>query len=276
MVILWALLRDIFASRATLVVENLALRQQLAVLKRSVRQPRLRWRDRWFWVCLSRCWLGWRGALLIVCPATVVRWHRQGFRLYWRWKSRHPPGRPAVAADVRRLIRQMALENATWGAPRICSELRLLGHTFADSTVAKYMPKRQAALANVADVPEQPCRLPGLDRLLRRTDGDFSRSLHVDRPASSAQACGPFCRDRAPQRRLGQQANPPRLSLRLGSALPDPGSRLHLWQRGPANACSSWDRGSADRATQSMAVAVGRATDRLTAPRMLGPGHRPQ
>jgi hypothetical protein len=107
-------------------------------LHRSVRRPRLRRRDRLFWTTLARCWSGWQATLVIVSPATVVRWHQQGFRLYWHWKSRGQPGRPAVAAEVRRLIRQMANENATWGAPRIASELRLLGHAVADSTVAKY------------------------------------------------------------------------------------------------------------------------------------------
>jgi hypothetical protein len=139
---IWFLIRGLVANRATLAVENLALRQQLAVLRRSVRRPKLRRRDRLFWTVLSRCWLDWPSALLIVSPATVVRWHRQGFRLYWQWKSRGKPGRPAIAAELRRLIRQMARENVMWGAPRIASELRLLGHRVADSTVAKYMPRR--------------------------------------------------------------------------------------------------------------------------------------
>jgi putative transposase len=142
LMILWFLIRGLVANRASLAFENLALRQQLAVLRRSVRRPRLRRRDRLFWTLLPRWWAGWQEALRIVSPATVIRWHRQGFRLYWRWKSPGKPGRPAVAADVRRLIRQMADENVTWGAPRIASELRLLGHDVADSTVAKYMPKR--------------------------------------------------------------------------------------------------------------------------------------
>jgi hypothetical protein len=143
MTLLWTLLRALVLRHATLIAENLALRQQLAVLQRSVRRPRLRRRDRLFWTVLSRCWAGWQGALLIVSPATVVRWHRQGFRLYWRWKSRATPGRPGISTDIRRLIRQMARENTTWGATRIGSELRLLGHSVADSTVAKYMPKRR-------------------------------------------------------------------------------------------------------------------------------------
>ncbi len=114
-----------------------------AVLRRSVDRPRLRRRDRLFWTLLARCWAGWRGALLIVSPATVVRWNRRGFRLYWRRQSRGRPGRPAVATEVRRLIRQMARENPTWGAPRIASVLRLLGHAVADSTVAKYLPQQR-------------------------------------------------------------------------------------------------------------------------------------
>jgi hypothetical protein len=77
---------------------------------------------------LARCWSDWQDAILLVSPATVVRWHRRGFRLYWRWKSSVKPGRRPIAADIRRLIRQMPRENPTWGAPRIASELRLLGH----------------------------------------------------------------------------------------------------------------------------------------------------
>ncbi len=139
--VLWFLVRGPLAKRATLAIENLALRQQLAALRRSVDRPRLRRRDRLFWTLLAGCWSGWRRALVIVSPATVVRWHRRGFRLYWRRKSRGRPGDPAVAAEVRRLIRQMARENVTRGAPRIASELRLLGHAVADATVAKYLPK---------------------------------------------------------------------------------------------------------------------------------------
>jgi len=142
LMVLWFLIRGLVANRATMAFENLALRQQLAVLRRSVRRPRLRRRDRRFWTIMARCWSGWQDTLLLVSPATVMRWHRQGFRLYWRWKSRGKPGRPLIAVEIRRLIRQMADENAMWGAPRIASELRLLGHSVADSTVAKYMPKR--------------------------------------------------------------------------------------------------------------------------------------
>jgi len=105
----------------------------------SRRRTRLRWRDRIFWVWLSRFESGWRSCLLIVKPETVVRWHREGFRLYWRWKSRKKLGRPKTEAQIRMLIRQMARQNPLWGAPRIQSELALLGLMVAESTVSKYM-----------------------------------------------------------------------------------------------------------------------------------------
>ena len=121
-----AFLRAFFASRATLVAENVMLRQQLIVLQRSVKRTRILKRDRILWSWLLRLWSGWRSALLIVQPATVVRWHRQGFKLHWRWESRRRPGRPKVDREIRHLIRRMSQENPTWGAPRILSELLLL------------------------------------------------------------------------------------------------------------------------------------------------------
>jgi putative transposase len=132
-------IRAMFASRATIAAENLALRHQLGVLQRSVKRPRLRQHDRIFWVWLSRLWADWRSSLMIVKPDTVVRWHQQGFKLYWRWKSRGKPGRPKIDAEIRSLIRRICRENTTWGAPRIHSELALLGFTIDETTVAKYM-----------------------------------------------------------------------------------------------------------------------------------------
>jgi len=142
-----AFLMAFFTSRAALAAENLALRQQLVVLQRSVKRPHLHQRDRIFWSWLCRLWSSWRSALLIVQPATVIRCHRQGFRLYWRWKSRKKPGRPKIDAEVRNLICRMSRDNPTWGAPRIQSELPLLGHDVAESTVAQYMVRRSKPLS---------------------------------------------------------------------------------------------------------------------------------
>jgi putative transposase len=136
----WTLLRAVFFGSVAIALENVALRHQLLVLQRSVGRPRLaRW-DRVFWVWLSRLWASWRSSLLIVQPATVLAWHRQGFRLYWRRKSRpNPVGCPRLDADLRNLIRRMARENPTWGRRRIRAELALLGYDVAELTVAKYM-----------------------------------------------------------------------------------------------------------------------------------------
>ena len=134
------LVRNLLASRAALAAENLALRHQLGVLRRSVKRPRLRRSDRLFWVWLSRVWRSWRSCLIVVKPATAIRWHRECFRLYWHWKSRsNKVGRRPLDVEVRQLIRRTCRENPTWGAPRIQSELALLGHDVAESSVAKYM-----------------------------------------------------------------------------------------------------------------------------------------
>jgi transposase InsO family protein len=141
--IIRAIFRIAFANRSSLVAENLALRQQLAVLQRNTKRPKLRNRDRIFWAWLSRLWNGWRSTLLIVQPETVVKWHRQGFKLYWRFKSRKRSGRPKISREIRKLIQRMSQENPTWGVPRIKSELALLGYQVAESTVAKYMYRQK-------------------------------------------------------------------------------------------------------------------------------------
>ena len=133
-------LKTSIVARFHLALENLALRQQLDVLQRSGKRPKLRQRDRMFWVLLSVIWPDWHSALVIVKPETVLGWRRHGFRLCRCWKSRsRKPGRPPINDEIRKLIRQMSRENVTWGAPRIESELRLLGYSVAERTVAKYM-----------------------------------------------------------------------------------------------------------------------------------------
>jgi len=135
-------IRGILVGKSNLAAENLALRQQLAVMSQKSKKPKIRNRDRIFWVCLSRLWNDWRSSLIFVKPDTVIRWHRAGFRLYWRWKSRkQKDGRPKLDPEIRALIRRMSKENSTWGTPRIQDELRLLGHDVAKSTVEKYMSR---------------------------------------------------------------------------------------------------------------------------------------
>jgi Integrase core domain len=96
-------------------------------------------------VILSQLWKKWREVLIIVKPETVIKWHRQGFKLYWRWKSKAPVGRPKIDKEIRELMRKMSRENPLWGVPRIQAELRLLGFDLAESTVAKYRVRGSAS-----------------------------------------------------------------------------------------------------------------------------------
>ena len=135
--------RSAFVSRQSLIAENLALRQQLIVLKRSsVKRPDIRPCDRLMLAVLYRWFPETLGTVLLVKPETVIRWHRMGFRALWRWKSRSRGGRPTISKETRDMIREMSLANPLWGAPRIHGELNMLGINVAESTVAKYMLRR--------------------------------------------------------------------------------------------------------------------------------------
>jgi transposase InsO family protein len=131
-----------FKTQAQLEAEIVILRHQLNVLRRRVpSKPKLTATDRLLFVWLYRLFPTVLNAIRIIRPETVIRWHRMGFRLYWRWKSRSRGGRPRVPLEIRRLIREMSLANRLWGAPRIHGELLKLGIEVAQSTVAKYMAK---------------------------------------------------------------------------------------------------------------------------------------
>jgi transposase InsO family protein len=135
---------DLFKSRRRLEVENLFLRHQLnVVLRRAPQRVRIRAGDRALMVWMTRMWPSLLGLTRVVQPATILRWHRCGFRAYWRWKSRARPGRPRVECELRDLIRRMSEENPLWGAPRIHGELLKLGFKVAESTVSKYMMRRR-------------------------------------------------------------------------------------------------------------------------------------
>src|SRR5712691_6812902 len=129
-------------SRASLELELVALRHQVTVLRRQrPGQPRLFSTDRLLWVWLYRIWPKVLDAMVLVKPATVLDWHRKGFRLYWRRRSRRL-GRPRMNREIRDLIRQMSRANPLWGAPRIHGELLKLGIEISQATVAKYMVRR--------------------------------------------------------------------------------------------------------------------------------------
>jgi putative transposase len=138
-------LSDITRSRADLIAENVMLRQQLIVLKRQVKRPQLTHGDRLRLVLLARCTQFWQQAFLIVQPDTLLRWHRDLFRRYWRHRSRHKKRQPRVAPETIALIRKMAKENRLWGAERIRGELLKLGVRVSKRTIQKYMPKVRRA-----------------------------------------------------------------------------------------------------------------------------------
>src|SRR5437763_516473 len=130
-------------SRQNLLLENIALRQQLAVLRKKHPQPRFSAKDRLFWIVLRRLWPNWRQALIPVQPETIIRWHLAGFKSYWTWISRRRrrSGRRPTPKELRDVIFRMVVENPTWGAPRIHGELKMLGFDLSERTVSRWMKR---------------------------------------------------------------------------------------------------------------------------------------
>jgi hypothetical protein len=129
-----------FCSRRDLLLENLALRQQLSVFTQRKQRPALASFDKLFWVGIKRIWSQWN-SLVMVTPETVVRWHREGFRSYWRWRSRQRVGRKRISRELREVIYQMISENPTWGAPRVHGELLKLGFEVSERSVSRWMER---------------------------------------------------------------------------------------------------------------------------------------
>ena len=135
---------SVFKPHRQLAFENLVLRQQLTMLKSSVKRPKVSAADRLFWVLVAKYVDGWRSLLHALHPDTVVRWHREGFQRYWRWKSRRRnPGRPSIDRKIQNLIREMQSANIGWGAPRIHGELLKLGIEISQASVSKYMARHR-------------------------------------------------------------------------------------------------------------------------------------
>jgi hypothetical protein len=169
--LVWWTILDLFRSRVSLEAEIVALSQQLNVLQRkSPKRPTFSTLDRLIFVGLYLIAPRLTDALAIVTPETVIRWHRAGFRLFWRWKSRPRSSRPKVALEIRQLIRDMSLANPLWGAPRIHGELLKLGIDIGQTSVANYMEKRRRP-------PSQGWKtfLPTTPTALRRWTCSWSR-----------------------------------------------------------------------------------------------------
>jgi putative transposase len=144
LVVLLRSLGLICCGHRAVALENVALRQQLAVFRRTVRRPELRTRDRLFWVLLAKAWPKWRTALIVVQPDTVVRWHRQWLRRRWTQRSTQArPGRPSTAAAIRTLVDKMGAANPLWGAPRMHGELVKLGIAVSERTVSRLLRRRR-------------------------------------------------------------------------------------------------------------------------------------
>ena len=141
--LLFGTILRLFRARRNLLLENLVLRQQLVALKRKHPRPRLGEFDKMFWVLARRFWSCWKQSLILVTPETVVRWHRAGFRVYWRLisRARKPMGRKQTPKQVRELIFRMVAENPTWGAPRIHGELLMLGFDVSERTISRWMKR---------------------------------------------------------------------------------------------------------------------------------------
>jgi hypothetical protein len=137
---LWIFVIDSFKPRWRLQVENFFLRHQLGIaLRRAPPRLSLRSRDRALLVWMTRLWPNLLSTAQVVQPETILRWHRAGFRRYWRWKSRKRAGRPKIDRGLRELIQRISRENPKWGAARIHGELLMLGFEVAQSTVSKYI-----------------------------------------------------------------------------------------------------------------------------------------
>jgi hypothetical protein len=181
------------------------------------------------WVWLSCVWVGWRSSLAIVQPATVLAWHRRGFQLYWRWKSRAKPvGRPKLDPEVRHLIRRMARENPTWGRRRIQAELALLGYDVAELTVAKYMRSEPRLGLRRLGAPFWP-RMPG--RSSPWTSSSCRPWPSASCPSSSCSATTAANSSMSTSRITPRQAGPPGRSSRHSRTIRFPGSRsvIETW-----------------------------------------------
>ena len=201
--LLLGLIRATVRDREALVAENLLLRHQLAILTRPTRtRPRLRARDKLFWVVIRALRRDWRRHLVVVRPESVICWHRQAWRLFWRWRSCGPIGRPRLSAEVRELIATMAHDNPRWGSERIRGELLKLGIVVSKRSIQRYRRRGPASpasqtwrtflanhayyiwaarLADGADPHLQDALCPGLHRLPPARAGACQRDKQPDR-----------------------------------------------------------------------------------------------
>ena len=257
-----------FKSRAALQVENLALRHQLGVLRRSVKRPKLSPADRFLWVWLCQVWSDWRSSLVVVKPETVVAWHRKGFQLFWTWKVRHgQPGRPTVPKCVRELIRRMSRDNPLWGAPRIHGELLKLGIDVGETSVGKYRVRHRKP-------PSQTSRTFLENHLKTLVSVDFFTVADDPVPdpvcllgaGSRPTPDSPLRRHGASDGGVDCPATPRRISLGQRATLSAAGSRSDLRRRIHETSQGYGHQGSPFCPAISLAASVRRTPDRHPPP----------
>src|SRR5882762_3502618 len=260
-----AALTSAFKSKIRLEAENAALRHQLIVLRRKLRgRVKLANSDRWFFIQIYRRFPSILKVLTVIRPETLVRWHRAGFRSYWRWKSRSLGGRPQIGTELRALIRQMSIENSLWGAPRIHGELLKLGFEVAQSSVAKYMVKRRGPRSQGwrTFFHNHAPDIAAMDLFVVPTIGFDLLYAFSHRPARPQ-------RPRLDQRhsksdgRMGCTSNNGSISLGRGSALYDPGPRSDLRQRRHPPTSRHGHSGQADCTSLALAEWLCRTADRI-------------
>ena len=245
----------LFRSREEQAVVELALRQQLAVYAQDRPRPRLSPLDRAFWVALSRLWPRWHETLVVVRPETVVRWHRQGFRRYWRSISTPGPGRPPISKEVQELIVRMTRENS-WRARKIHAELMKLGFRVSLATVSRYVPKTKpdptqqqrwmTFLRNHKDV------IAGMDFFVFPTS-PVSVAVRVVRDRSRTSEDFSLQRHRESICALGDPAAPRDLPQRANPSIPDLRQRFELLDRSHECDKGLRDRSKANCVPESMA-----------------------
>jgi hypothetical protein len=267
-----AILASLFKSRAELEAENLVLRQQINVLSRRMpKRPALTNVDRLVFVWLYRWFPSTIGALAIVRPETIIRWHRVGFRAYWRWRSRNRVGRPKVSAELRALIGEMSRANPLWGAPRIHGELLKLGFELAQSTVAKYMVRRRGP-------PSQGWRTflcnhaphtTAIDMFIVPTVGfRLLYGLAIIRLERRHLVWTNVTANHRPTDHRG-------LPLGSGAPVPHSGQRRLVWPCCSATSCGHGNSGSTNCAAVALAEWSCRKADRFDPARVPGPRRGP-
>src|SRR3989442_1473717 len=258
-------------------LENLALRHQLAVYKKTVNRPKLLSSDRLFWVAWSRVWAGWRHALVIVSPNTVLRWQRRRFRKYWaRLSARPAAGRPRVSRQIRALVGRMAQANPLGRAshPWRTAEARNRGGRAYGRPAA--LDAAHTAVSDVANVPRQPCPGPSLHRFLHSPHRGLSGTLCPCRARSPSPAGHPLQRDRASHLAVDGPADRGRLPERHRAVISPPRSRPSLRRALPAPSEGPADRGRPHDTPQSLAESLRGTAHRLGAARLPRPYRRPR